>query len=355
MIGLALAREMALSGREVVILESADRIGTEASSRTGEVIHAGIHYPHNSLRAGLCVQGRDMLYSYCREKGVDHSRTGELVVATEQEQLQQINKLHDQAMSNGVSDVQLLDRDDVRDLEPGITCKGALFSPSTGIIESHGLMKTFLDDAVRTGALLVLNTPVVSGRLTGSSVELKYGGPEPGRLSCQNVINCAGIHAQKVAASLEGLDPAHIPPAFLCKGSYFTTSKTPPTSRLIFSLPSDTTPGIHLSLDLAGQVRFGPDSQWVDGIDYEVDGSRAGVFAAGVRRYWPDFPEEALQPGFAGYFARTYGPDEAVRDWMIQGPEEHGAPGLVNLFGIDSPGLTACMAIGKTVLAILKG
>jgi len=352
-VGLAVARKLAQSDREVVILEGADRIGTEASSRTGEVVHAGIHYPSGSLRARLCVEGRDMVYAYCQHQGINHRMTGEMVTAGDRSQWKDLEKLMAQALANGILDVRLLDKGEAMTLEPGLACSGALISPTTGIIDSHALMKAFLADAVGAGAVLALNTPVLAGKITGHGIEISHGGSETGTISCDALVNCSGIHAQQVAARLQGFDPVHVPDTFLCKGSYFITSKAPPISRLVFSLPSGSVPGIHMSLDLAGQARFGPDSQWTNHIDYHVDPTRELFFASGIKRYWPGLPDGALHPGFAGYFARTYGPANPVADWIIQGPDVHGVDGLVNLFGIDSPGLTACMAIAEEVVKML--
>jgi L-2-hydroxyglutarate oxidase LhgO len=275
--------------------------------------------------------------------------TGELVVASDSSSITEIEKIYLQARSNGIYEVELHDHASVLELEPGLRCKQALLSPSSGIVDSHGLLKAFRSDAEGAGALLALCTPVIAGIITPAGLEIEYAGPESGKLLCRSLVNCAGIHAQGVAAALKGLDPSSVPPAFLCKGSYFTTSVRTPFSRLIYSLPFEGSPGIHLSFDMAGQARFGPDSRWVESIDYDVDASGSGPFTRGVKRYWPDLPDGALRPGFAGYFARTYGPGEPVADWMIQGPADHGIPGLINLFGIDSPGLTACMAIAELV------
>jgi L-2-hydroxyglutarate oxidase LhgO len=348
-VGLAIARELSLAGREVIILEGEVGTGMEASSRTGEVVHAGLYYTPGSLRANLCVTGRELLYSYCRNRGITHRQSGELVVAPEPSSVAAVEGIRVQALACGVNDVVFLGRDQVSDMEPDLCCEAALLSPSSGIVDSHSLMKTLLRDAEEAGAILLLGTPFLAGRIDGSNIEADIGGPEPVKVNCRAVINSAGIHAQPVAGSIEGLDPGFVPPSFLCKGSYFTSNVSHPFSHLIYCTPSQDGPGIHFSFDLAGQSRFGPDAVWTDRIDYDINTERSAFFEQGVRRYWPDIPENVLNPGFAGYFARTYGPDDPVKDWIIQGPEDHGIPGLINLFGIDSPGLTACIAIAQYV------
>jgi L-2-hydroxyglutarate oxidase LhgO len=352
-VGLAVARELSLAGREVIILEADTGIGMEASSRTGEVVHAGIHYAPGSRRSSLCTAGKELLYTYCHSREVAHQKLGELIIITEPSAAGAVEKIKDQARASGVDDVLVLDKRQVKVLEPDLKCEAALLSPSTGIVDSHGLMNALLRDAEEEGAILLLGTPCLDGRVNGGGIEIELGGPEPTRATCRSLINSAGIHAQSVAGSMEGLNPGFVPSSYLCKGSYFTSSVRTPFSHLIYSTPSHEGPGIHLSFDLAGQSRFGPDAVWMDTIDYDIDSGRAVLFEQGVRRYWPDIPENALQPGFAGYFARTFGPDDPQEDWIIQGPEDHGIPGLVNLFGIDSPGLTACMAIAECVRDML--
>jgi L-2-hydroxyglutarate oxidase LhgO len=348
-VGLAVARELSLSGREVVILETEQGIGMEASSRTGEVIHAGLYYKPGSLRASLCVRGKKRLYAYCRNNDVPSRRLGELVVCPEPSSVHAVKKILDQALACNVNDVSLLDGNCVREIEPELRCEMAIMSPSTGVVDSHALMQAFLRDAEEEGSILLLGTPCLSGKINSNGIEINIGGPEPLKITCQGLINSAGIHAQKMAASIDGFKAGLVPPSYLCKGSYFTISKETPFSHLIYSVPSGDTPGIHLSFDLAGQARFGPDAQWMEEVDYDVDYERGSFFEQGVRRYWPDVPAGSLNPGFAGYFARTYGPDDPVSDWIIQGPDDHGIPGLINLFGIDSPGLTACMSIAEYV------
>ena len=348
-VGLAAARELSLAGREVIILESEESIGMEASSRTGEVIHSGLHYTPGSLRANLCVSGRELLYSYCRDRGVAYRRLGELVVAPEPSSVADVERIFDQALDNGVDGLILLGRNQVSDMEPGLNCQAAILSPSTGIFDSHRLMKVLLRDAEEEGAILLLGTPCLAAGISSGGFEIEIAGSEPLIASCRTLINSAGIHAQHVAGSIDGFDSSLVPPSHLCKGSYFTISTRLPFKHIIYCVPSGEGPGIHLSFDMAGQARFGPDSEWVEKVDYDVETGRGHLFEQGVRRYWPDVPYGTLQPGFAGYFARTYGPGDPVEDWIIQGPEDHGIPGLVNLFGIDSPGLTACLAIAGHV------
>ena len=296
---------------------------------------------------------RELLYTYCQDRGVTHRKSGELVVAPETSSVATVERVREQALACGVKDVVMMDQNQVSDIEPDLSCEAALLSPSSGIVDSHSLMKTFLREAEETGAILLLGTPFQAGRIQGGNIEIDIGGPDPVKTNCRVVINSAGIHAQSVARTITGLDPIFIPPSFLCRGSYFTSSADIPISHLIYSTPSQDGPGIHLSFDLAGQARFGPDAVWTDKIDYDIEPARAAHFEQGIRRYWPGIPENSLGPGFAGYFARTYGPDDPVKDWIIQGTEDHGIEGLINLFGIDSPGLTACMAIAEYVKDML--
>ena len=348
-VGLSVSRALALAGREVFILERNPRIGEEASSRNSEVIHAGLYYPSGSLKARLCVRGRDLLYGYCEARGIAFDRMGKLVVASDEPEVPGLRQLRRQAEANGVTDVSWLEQAEVARLEPAVRCVAALHSPSTGIVDSHALMEALLADAEDNGAILAVDTPVEGGRVTGDGIVLEIGGSEPMTAACRSVVNCAGVHASQVAASLEGFPVHTLPPSYLCKGNYFSFSGTTPFSRLIYPLPDEGGLGIHLTFDLAGQARFGPDSQWVDEVDYHVDESLADLFYAAVRRYWPDIPEGSLGPGYSGIRAMVRGPGEEAADFVIQSPDAHGVPGLINLFGIESPGLTACMAIAEEV------
>lgn len=344
MVGLALARRLAMDGREVVVLEKEERFGTGVSSRNSEVVHAGIYYPTGSLKARLCVVGNQALYAYCAERGVDHQRCGKLIVATDEGQREALRAMQERAAVNGVA-LQWLDKPAVQVLEPELRCVAALLSLSTGIVDSHGLMKALLRDAEAHGAALVLRSPVLGGRVTGSGIELNVGGPEPTRIRTGRFFNCASLGAQAVARAIEGFPAEAVPPLHLSKGSYFALSGRSPFSRLVYPVPVSDWLGVHLTLDLAGQARFGPDQEWVDHEDYDVDPKRAEGFYAAIRRYWPGLPEGALMPAYSGIRPKLRGAGESAADFLVQGPESHGVPGLVNLFGIESPGLTACLAL----------
>ena len=341
-VGLAVARALARSGREVVILEAADAFGTETSSRNSEVIHAGIYYPAGSLKARLCVQGRRQLYAYCEERGIAHRRCGKLIVANGEAQIAQLAGIERHALANGVEDLQMLDAGQARALEPALRCDAALLSPVTGIIDSHSLMLALLGDAQDHGAMLALRSPLLGARAVPGGFVLRVGGDEPMELTARELINSAGLHAPALAARIEGLPAASLPTGRLCKGNYFTLAGRPPFSRLIYPVPESAGLGVHLTLDLAGQGRFGPDVQWID----------EGVEQAS-RSYWPGLPDGALAPDYSGIRPKINGPTEAAADFAIQSSADHGLPGLVNLFGIESPGLTSCLAIGAEVLARL--
>jgi len=353
-VGLAVARALALAGHEVIVLERAEAIGTETSSRNSEVIHAGIYYPPGSLKARLCVKGKHELYTYCNERGIAHRRCGKLIVATSPEQLGELAKLKAQAETNGVSDLELLPRSAVNAIEPELRCEAALLSPSTGIIDSHGYMLALQGDAEAAGALFAFLSPLRDGRVGSEGIELSIGGKEPMRLSARIVVNSAGLHAQSVAASLSGFPPALVPPSHFAKGNYYALARRSPFSRLVYPVPESAGLGVHLTLDLAGQARFGPDVEWVEQIDYRVDARRADRFYDAIRAYWPGLRDGELQPGYAGIRPKIQAPGEPARDFLIQGPREHGVPGFVNLFGIESPGLTASLALADEVLARLQ-
>ena len=346
-VGLALARRLSMEGREVVILEAEDRFGTGISSRNSEVIHAGIYYAPGSLKARLCVEGNRALYVYCQRRGVAHARCGKLIVATEPAQLAALEQIQAKARANGVEELRWLDRVEACRLEPRLRCVAALFSPSTGIVDSHGLMKALLQDAEAAGASLVLRSPFLRGWAVSGGLELEVGGAEPMELRAEHVFNCAGLQAQTVAASIEGLRTDTLPPLRLAKGNYYGLAGQAPFTHLVYPVPEAAGLGVHLTLDLGGQARFGPDVEWVDRLDYDVDPARAEAFYGEIRRYWPELPEGALQPAYAGIRPKLQGPGEPAVDFLIQGPEAHGVPGLVNLLGIESPGLTACLALAE--------
>ncbi len=358
-VGLAVARRLAREGRETVIVEAADRIGTQISSHNSEVIHAGIYYPENSLKARLCVAGKDQLYAYCADHGIAHSRVGKLIVAVDGEQEVRLQALRETAEANDVGDLEWMDGEAAAGLEPALKCHAALLSPSTGTVDSHALMLALLGDAEDKGAVLALRSPVMRGEVCGEAdengINLSVGGEEPMTLKARMVVNTAGLAAQAVASSIAGLEKKHIPPLYLAKGNYFTLSGRAPFSRLVYPIPGPASLGIHFSLDMGGQGRFGPDVEWVDEVEYGVDPSRSESFYAAIRSYYPDLAEGALQPGFAGVRPKLQGPGEAVRDFMIQGPRDHGVPGLVNFFGIESPGLTSSLALADHALGLLEG
>ncbi|MCA3238856.1 MAG: NAD(P)/FAD-dependent oxidoreductase [Curvibacter sp.] len=352
LVGLAVARALALADREVLVMEACDAIGTQTSARNSEVIHAGIYYPSGSLKARLCVQGKQMLYAYCTARGIGHRRCGKLIVATSQEQIVQLHGLVDRAAGNGVNDLVLLTREQARALEPALDCVAAVHSPSTGIVDSHGLMLALQGDLENAGGMVVFNSPLARGRVTPKGIELEA--QDGTQLRARAVVNAAGVTAPTLARQFEGLDARHIPGEYYAKGSYFTLAGRSPFSRLIYPVPEAAGLGVHLTIDLGGQAKFGPDVQWVDSPqNLRVDAARGEVFSAEVRKYWPGLPPGALQPGYAGIRPKISGPGETARDFVIQGPETHGVPGLVNLFGIESPGLTSSLAIAQRVAELL--
>jgi len=350
-VGLACARALAMAGREVLVLESAGTIGTATSSRNSEVIHAGIYYTTDSLRARSCVAGKQTLYPYCAEHGVEHRRCGKLIVATDEAQRAALERIQAQALANGVDDLRWLEPDAVRALEPEVSCVAALLSPSTGIIDSHGLMLAYQGDAEDHGAMIAFRAPVTGGKVAAGGIELAVGGHDPMRLHARTVVNAAGLHAPRLALSIEGMPAARVPTAYFSKGNYYTLSGARPFSHLVYPVPEHGGLGIHVTIDLGGQVRFGPDVEWIETIDYDVDPSRANGFYQAIRRYYPGLKDGAIEPGYAGIRPKIQPQGVPAADFVIQGPAEHGVAGLVNLFGIDSPGLTASMALAADVAA----
>ena len=355
MVGLAVARALAISGREVLILDKAESFGTETSARNSEVIHAGIYYPHGSLMARFCVEGRRALYQYLGERGLPHRRCGKLIVATDAAELEKLAGIRARAAVNGVEDMELLSAAEALALEPALACTGALLSPCTGIIDSHAYMLSLLGDAEAHGATLVCETPVLGGRVTAGGIEIETGGAEPLGLRAKLFINAAGLGAPALARRIEGVPPERIPGTWWAKGNYFTLAGRSPFARLIYPVPVPGGLGTHLTLDLAGQARFGPDVEWVEEIDYHVNPRRGDSFYAAIRRYWPGLPSDALQPAYSGIRPKIVPPGAPGQDFVIEGPREHGVAGLVNLFGIESPGLTSSLAIGGYVAAALRG
>lgn len=353
-VGLAVARALARAGREVVILEAEHAFGTVTSARNSEVIHAGLYYPPGSLRARLCVRGRELLYDFCASHQVAHRRCGKLIVATAADEVAGLQRLQANAAACGVHGLQWLDGAAARALEPALRCEAALLSPATGIIDSHGLMLALLGEAEAHGAMLALCSPVAGGRVVDGGIELEVGGEAPSRLRARSVVNSAGLGAPALARALAGVPAATVPHEHLAKGCYFTLPGKAPFTHLVYPAPGESGHlGVHLTLDLGGQARFGPSFRWVDAVDYQVDAAEAEHFYDEVRRYWPDLADGALQPGYAGMRPKISGPGEPAADFRIDGPAVHGVPGLVNLFGIESPGLTSSLAIAEAVLAAL--
>jgi L-2-hydroxyglutarate oxidase LhgO len=348
-VGLAIARVLALGGRQVLIVDAEPGIGAHTSSRSSEVIHAGIYYPTGSLKARYCVRGKQLLYDYCKKNGVGHARLGKLIVALRDEEVTALERIETQAEANGVTDLRRVSRREIRALEPEVTAVGGLLSPSTGILDSHGFMGALRRDAEHAGADVVPNTPVLSGRVLDDGLLVEVGGSEPISVSCRTLINAAGLGAQAVARSIAGVPPDSIPGSFLAKGHYFVLRGRSPFSRLVYPVPVAGGLGVHVTLDLGGQARFGPDISWLDSIDYSFDEARAASFYAAIRRYYPALAEGSLEPGYTGIRPKLGPAGAPAQDFVIQGPQSHGVPGLVNLYGIESPGLTAALAIAEDV------
>jgi L-2-hydroxyglutarate oxidase LhgO len=348
-IGLAAARALALRGREVIVLERAHTIGFETSSRNSEVIHGGLYYPRGSLKATACVEGRERLYAYCREHHVPHAQLGKLIVATSEDEIPGVGKIEAAARANGVTNLEWLSAGEAQRLEPELRCVAALLSPSTGIIDSHALMLAYQGEAEAAGAMIAFRAPVLSGRVLADGFELSVGGDEPATVRCRLLVNAAGLYAPALAQAIDGIPGESIPPAYFCRGVYFTLSSKSPFRRLIYPVPVPGGLGVHITLDLAGQARFGPDVEWIDEVNYAVDPRRGDAFYAAVRRYWPGLRDAALRPGYAGIRPKIGGPAEPAADFVVQGPRAHGIAGLVNLYGIESPGLTASLPLADAV------
>jgi L-2-hydroxyglutarate oxidase LhgO len=349
-IGLAVARALAEDRREVVVLEAADRFGSGISSRNSEVIHAGIYYPANSLKARFCVRGRELLYAYCRSHDVAHRQCGKLIVATKDSQEAELEALAAAAARNGVTDIVRLTGTEAMRMEPELRCVMALHSPSTGILDAHGYMRSLLGDAEAKGTLVAYGAPVNRMRIESEGVTLwvGHGEIEPS-LNARLVINAAGLEAALLTHSIEGFDPAYARPSFYAKGNYFTLSGRSPFSRLVYPVPEPGGLGVHLTLDLGGQARFGPDVEWIDAPNFDVDPARGETFYAAVRAYWPGLRYGALMPAYAGIRPKLAGPGAPASDFVIEGPAEHGTRGIINLLGIESPGLTSSLAIAEHV------
>ena len=352
-VGLAIARALALAGREVIVLETESSIGNHTSSRNSEVIHAGIYYPTGSLRARMCVAGKQALYRYCPEHGVEHKRITKAIVATADDEIPTLHKYKEQAERNGVLDLQWLDRADMARLEPNVLAVAGLLSPSTGIIDSHGLILAYQGDAEDRGAAVVFESPVLGGEAASDGLILRVGGREPMTLKAAIVVNAAGLTAPAVSRSIRGVPEQSIPPQHYCKGHYYVLAGRSPFGRLIYPVGSGLWHGVHVTLDLGGQVKFGPDLKWQDSIDYSFDTTREAAFYSAIRHYYPGLAEGALQPGYTGIRPKITAQGEPAADFMIHGPRDHGVPGMVNLYGIESPGLTSSLAIGEYVAELL--
>jgi L-2-hydroxyglutarate oxidase LhgO len=348
-VGIAIARALARAGREVLVLEAAEAIGTETSSRNSEVIHAGIYYPKDSLMARLCVAGRRQLYAFCNERGVPYRKSGKLIVATSAGEDAKLDGIKARAEANGVEGMRVLSGEEARALEPNLACTSALLSPETGILDSHAYMLALQGEAEERGAMFVFHAPVISGRAVSDGVEIEVGGAEKMRLRCRTLVNSAGLGATRLASAIQGMPTQLVPHTYYARGNYFTLAGRAPFSRLIYPVPVPGGLGVHLTIDLGNQARFGPDVEWIDSLDYRVDPSRADSFYAAIRRYWPALPDGALQPGYAGIRPKITPKGAPAADFVLQPPSAHGVAGLVNLFGIESPGLTSAIALADLV------
>lgn len=352
-VGLAVARALAMAGREVLVIEAEAIIGSVTSSRNSEVIHAGIYHPRGSLKTSLCIAGRKALYAYCGERGIPHRRIGKLIVAAPGEG-EALRKIGEKAAGNGVDDLVWLDAAQAREFEPEVVCEAALLSPSTGIIDVHALMLSYRGDLEHHGGVVALNAKVVGGEAAADGIRLDIEADGALSLLCRTVVNCAGLGAQAVAGSIRGMDAAAIPTLHLAKGNYFRLARKAPFRHLVYPLPAHGGAGVHVTLDLAGQARFGPDVEWVDRIDFRVDEARAASFEAAIREYWPGLPDGAIVPDYCGIRPKLHATGSTAADFVIQDAAPHGAPGLINLYGIESPGLTSSLAIGEHVSRLVS-
>jgi L-2-hydroxyglutarate oxidase LhgO len=352
-VGLAVARSLALRGREVIVLEAENAIGTMTSARNSEVIHAGIYYEPGSLKGKVCVEGKNMLYAYCAERGIAHRNCQKLIVATQDAQLDGLKAIQAKAAKNGVP-LDFLGANEAISMEPELYCVGALLSPTTGIIDTHGLMLAYQGDAEERGAMIAFLSPVEGARVTDDGVLLSVGGAAPMELLCDVVVNCAGLFAPSLARKFEGFPQEKVPQEYYAKGNYYGLTGKAPFSRLIYPMPQEGGLGVHITVDLGGQARFGPDVEWIDELNYDVDPSRCEGFYEAIRTYWPGLPDDSLHPDYAGIRPKIHGPGQPMPDFMVQGPADHGIKGLVNMFGIESPGITSSMALGEYVAGWLE-
>jgi L-2-hydroxyglutarate oxidase LhgO len=354
-VGLAIARAAALAGHEVIAAEAADAIGTGVSSRNSEVIHAGLYYPTGSKRAYHCPRGRRMLYDFCASHGVPHRKCGKLVVATNASEMERLEGILKQAMINGVEGVDIIDGGAAKRLEPALACVAAMRSPETGIVDSHRYMLALQGDLEDHGGVVALDTPIERLRPARGGWTVDFGGADPQSITVDAVVNSAGLGAQKLGRATEGYPAERVPPLFLGKGSYFSYAGRPVFSRLIYPVPIPGGLGVHVTLDMAGRMRFGPDVEWVGEENYDVDAARSAAFYARIRDYWPGLPDQGLVPDYSGIRPKLTGPKEPAVDFMIDGPREHGLDRLVHLFGIESPGLTSALSLAEEVVDALSG
>ncbi len=353
-IGLACARAMQQAGVETYFIERESHFGMGTSSRNSEVIHAGIYYPAGSLKARFCVEGRKLLYDYCRTHNVPHKNSGKVIVASNESQIAQLDAINAKARANGVNDLKRLSKSEINSMEPEVRAAAALFSPSTGIIDSHAFMQSLLHDFITAGGHAVMEAPLEKAEILKNGIVLHVGGKEPCRVTAKKVINAAGLNAIALLKKIEGFPAAHIPKQYWAKGNYFILSGKSPFSRLVYPIPEAAGLGVHATLDMAGQCRFGPDVEWVDDPkDLTVNPSRAQRFYDAIRTYWPGLPDGALYPGYAGMRPKLQSPNEAAADFVVQDVQAHGISGLINLLGIESPGLTSSLAIADHTKSLL--
>src|SRR5499427_4932380 len=352
-VGLAIAREAALRGHDVIVVEAADAVGTGTSSRNSEVIHAGLYYPTGSKRAQHCHRSRRMLYAYCESHGIPHRKLGKLFIVTKDADIGKLEVIYKQALINGVENVTMLEAAEAKRMEPNLSCVAAFHSAETGIIDSHRFMLALQGDIEDHGGAIAFNTPIERIARDGAGWRVDFGGPEAGTLTLDAVVNSAGHGAQSLARATEGYPAGRVPRLVLAKGNYFGLTCRSPFSRLIYPAPVPGGLGIHITIDLAGRARFGPDVEWVNTMNFDVDPRRADAFYAAIRTYWPGLPDNSLVADYAGIRPKLTGPGEPAADFMIEGPAEHGLPRLVQLFGIESPGLTSALSLAEEVVGKL--
>ena len=362
-VGLAVAREMALQGRETILLERENAFGTISSARNSEVIHAGIYYPKGSLKAQLCVQGNRMLYEYCRTHQVATQPYGKLIVASDETQIGDLQAILYKAQNNQVPEIGIISGEEAKRLEPQLRCSAAILSASTGIVDSHGYMLSLLGGFEDAGGMVAYQSPLISAKTLGAKAEngfaLEIGGADEMQIQTQLLINCAGLSAPAIARKIEGLDAGQVPKAYFAKGNYFSLSGKSPFTHLIYPIPEPGGLGVHLTLDMGGQAKFGPDVEWLDidsenQIDYTVNPKRSEGFYEAVRRYWPELKDNSLQPDYSGVRAKIVPPNSPAGDFCFEGPQQHQLNGLFNLYGFESPGLTSCLAIAQHLEAQIK-